>query len=210
MLDSIAAFASAASGLSAVIVLLTSGALVVSRNWRVSLAVLAVQYVFAFLLTSTVLLPAVALVKLVTGWAACGILLATGIQGRRTDGTESGGGKAFGFLSFRTIAAVMVGVVAAEASGRLGFALPGLTFQSNSACYFLIALGLLHLGLTEDPLFVGAALLTLLSGFEIFYAAVEPSVAVLGLLSAVNIGVALVTAYVVSVGRSSKQSESPS
>jgi len=59
----------------------------------------------------------------------------------------------------------------------------------------LISLGLLHLGLTTDVLRVILALLTVLSGFEILYAAVEGSILVAGLLSIVNLGLGLVGAY---------------
>jgi hypothetical protein len=54
---------------------------------------------------------------------------------------------------------------------------------------------LLHLGLTAQPLRVVLGLLTVLSGFEILYAAVESATLVAGLLAAVNLGLALVGAY---------------
>jgi hypothetical protein len=59
----------------------------------------------------------------------------------------------------------------------------------------LVTLGLLHLGLTTSILRVVLALLTVLSGFEILYAAVEGSILVAGLLSVVNLGLATVGAY---------------
>jgi hypothetical protein len=51
------------------------------------------------------------------------------------------------------------------------------------------------LSLTSDPLRVIIGLLTSLSGFEIIYAAVETSTLVTGLLAGVNLGLALVGAY---------------
>jgi hypothetical protein len=59
----------------------------------------------------------------------------------------------------------------------------------------LIGIGLLHLGLTAQPLRVVLGLLTVLSGFEILYAAVESATLVAGLLAGVNLGLALVGAY---------------
>jgi len=61
--------------------------------------------------------------------------------------------------------------------------------------FFLVGIGLLQLSLTSHPMRVVIGLLTALSGFEIIYAAVETSTLVSGLLAGVNIGLALVCAY---------------
>ena len=58
-----------------------------------------------------------------------------------------------------------------------------------------MGMGLLHLGLTNHPFRVTLGLLTVLSGFEILYAAVETSTLVAGLLAGINLGLALVCAY---------------
>jgi hypothetical protein len=62
----------------------------------------------------------------------------------------------------------------------------------------LIGIGLLHLGLTAQPLRVVLGLLTVLSGFEILYAAVETATLVAGLLAGVNLGLALVGSYLLT------------
>ena len=61
--------------------------------------------------------------------------------------------------------------------------------------FILISFGLLQVSLTSHPLRVIIGILTLLSGFEIIYAAVESSTLVTGLLAGVNLGLALVGAY---------------
>jgi hypothetical protein len=63
------------------------------------------------------------------------------------------------------------------------------------ACYLLAGFGLLLIGLSEAPMQVGFGLLTFLSGFDLFYVALEPSLAVAGLLGAVSFLIALATAY---------------
>jgi hypothetical protein len=63
------------------------------------------------------------------------------------------------------------------------------------ACYLLVGLGLLLIGLSEAPMQVGFGLLTFLSGFDLFYVALEPSLAVAGLLGAVSFLIALAMAY---------------
>jgi hypothetical protein len=66
----------------------------------------------------------------------------------------------------------------------------------------LVGRGLLNLSMTTDPLKVIIGLLTLLSGFEIVYAAVVNSVLVTGLLALVTMGIALTGAYWLSLGSS--------
>ena len=63
----------------------------------------------------------------------------------------------------------------------------------------LIGMGLMQIALRSSLYRNALGLLTLFSGFEILYAAVESSTLVAGLLAAVNLGVALVTAYLLTV-----------
>jgi hypothetical protein len=59
-------------------------------------------------------------------------------------------------------------------------------------------MGILLLGLTADTLRITLGLLTLLAGFEILYATVETSILLAGLLSIVNLGLALGGAYLMT------------
>ena len=72
---------------------------------------------------------------------------------------------------------------------------PGIRPEQALGALLLIGLGMLQLGLTAQPMRVVIGVLTILSGFEIFYAAVENSALVAGLLAAVNLGLSLVGAY---------------
>src|SRR4030042_79605 len=62
--------------------------------------------------------------------------------------------------------------------------------------FVMMGFGLLQISLTNHPLRVIIGLLTFLSGFEIIYAAIEKSTLVTGLLAGVNLGLALVGAYI--------------
>jgi hypothetical protein len=57
---------------------------------------------------------------------------------------------------------------------------------------------MIHMGIASRGIRVILSLLTLLSGFEILYAVVETSTLVAGLLAVINLGVALVGAYLLS------------
>jgi hypothetical protein len=62
----------------------------------------------------------------------------------------------------------------------------------------LTGIGLLHLGTSSQIARVIFALLTVLGGFEILYAAVEGSILVAALLAVVNLGLGLVGAYLLN------------
>lgn len=98
-------------------------------------------------------------------------------------------------LPFRLLAALLVAVTAWQAAIRPELALPEVPSTVNLAVYFLGGLGLLVLGLTEQPLKTGMGLLTVLTGFELVYAALEPALAIMALLAAVDFSVALGLSY---------------
>jgi uncharacterized membrane protein len=68
-------------------------------------------------------------------------------------------------------------------------------FAVTTGSLLLIGMGLLHLGITTDILRVAIGLMTVLSGFEIIYSAVEGSVLVAALLAVITLGLALVGSY---------------
>ncbi len=205
---------------SAVGVLATAGLLVVFLDWRISVFALACQTIFAGLLFSRVLPPQIAGVKVVVGLLICLQLFVTARQiaqrksanklpeGLRSAPEQSAEGEPSGSLSrsivptglpFRIVAALMVAAIAWQAS-----LLPELTLREVSpdvatATIGLLTLGLLGLGLTEEPLKAGMFLVTVLTGFELYYAAVEPALAVTALLAAMDFAVALGACYLAIV-----------
>ena len=76
--------------------------------------------------------------------------------------------------------------------------MPGAEMEQVWGGLILIGIGLLQLGLTAQPLRVVLGILTVLSGFEILYAVAESAVLVAGLLASVNLGLALVGAYLLT------------
>jgi hypothetical protein len=98
-------------------------------------------------------------------------------------------------LAFRLLAAALVLVVVfATAPALPAWAAPIGVTQAWGAL-LLIGMGLLNVGLSSRILAPFLGLLTVISGFEILYSAVEASTLVAGLLAIVNLGIALVGAY---------------
>ena len=73
--------------------------------------------------------------------------------------------------------------------------IPGISAVQTLGGMLLIGMGLLRLSFDVNPLPAILGLLTALSGFEILYAAVEPSALVAGLLAGITLGLALTSAY---------------
>ncbi|MEK7325085.1 MAG: hypothetical protein AAB217_07495 [Chloroflexota bacterium] len=205
---------------SAVGALITAGLLIVFLDWRTSVFALACQTIFAGLLYSQVLPPQIAGVKVVVGLLICLQMFVTARQmdgnkmpaelpeGLRSAQKQGGGAEPSGSslrsivptgLPFRIVAALMVGVIAWQGSLLPELSLPEVPPSVGLATIGLLALGLLGLGLTEEPLKAGMFLITMLTGFELYYSAVEPALAVIALLAAMDFAVALGACYLAVV-----------
>jgi hypothetical protein len=184
-------------------IFVTATVLVVSRDWRLNVTSLIVQYFFVMLLLTRLIRLEVAAVKGLTGWMICMVFYLTerraGLleQPPATNNT-SAPQRWYRWImsaraSFCLLAGLLVSVAAYTAALRMP--LPEVPNDITLACYLLAGLGLLLIGLSENPIQVGLGLLTFLSGFDLFYVALEPSLAVAGLLGAVSFLIALATAY---------------
>ncbi len=174
------------------ILLLTSTVLLISSDWRWGILALAGQYVGVFLIVWLSWPLEMAVVKLVAGWMAGAVLGLTmvgihGISGLPETRTIN--------RLFRFFASGLVILVVFSLAPRLIQWVPQIRVDQVWAAALLIGMGLLHLGLTSQPLRVILALLTVLAGFEVLYAALESSTLVAGLLASVNLGLALVGSY---------------
>ncbi|MGB7875985.1 MAG: hypothetical protein WBL25_16510 [Anaerolineales bacterium] len=177
-------------------VLLTSVGLLISRDWRLELGLLGLQYVGVFWLTYQHWPISMAAIKVVTGWMAIATLGITRLNLKESDDEN----KHFwpqGRL-FRLFTAGIVTVIIVTAAPRVEDIVPGIGLPVISGSLILMGLGMLHLGMTAQPFRVILGLLTVLSGFEALYAALESSVLVAAMLSVVNLGLALVGAYLLT------------
>lgn len=183
-----------------VLVAATVFALIVVERPGLQIAILAAQYASVAWLSSLALPPQVAAVKVVAGMITCGVLALTVSGSRSPD--ESGSGRAF-----RVFAGILI-LGAAIGIGRTNWMrIPDIRAEAIMAAAILMSMGLLQLGLFRTPLRVCIGLITLLSGFEIAYAVIEPALAILALLASVHIGLAMVVSYLTLVARPSGLAE---
>ena len=187
--------------IAAILLFVTSVGLIISRSWRISIILLAVQYLAMFILLLLRLPVGLASVKVVAGWMSSAILGMTrsGLAGESVD--EEGiwpRGRLFRLFMAGVVAMLVVGATpsAENLMANAGFAVTG-------GGLMLIAMGLLHLGITSQVLRVTLGLMTVLTGFEVLYATVEGSALVTGLLAVITLGLALVGSYLMVASASS-------
>ena len=184
-------------------VFVTAGILVISRDWRLNSIAFTLQYFFVVLLLSRLIRLEVAAVKGLIGWLICMVFYLTERRASTLEQPQAVKDAAVSQrwrrwiisarASFCLLAGILISVAAYTAALRIP--LPQVPNDVTLACYILVGLGLLLVGLSDDPMQVGFGLLTFLSGFEIFYVALEPSLAIAGLLGAVSFLIALAAAY---------------
>ena len=176
----------------------TASLIIVVRDWRVSLAALLAQYLLVGFLLTRLITPETATVKTLVGALICPILYLTARRirwGRQR--SKPTGWEVFPVsLPFRLLAVVLTGLVASSLLNRCP--LPEVPRDIGFACYWLALIGLLAMILTAEPLKSGLGLLTFMAGFELFYAALESSLSVVGFLGIVNLFMALAIAYLAS------------
>ncbi len=177
----------------------TSTAMLINRDWRLSLGALAVQYVAAFWLVTRHLPFVMGSAKLITGWMVVATLGMTrlGLPSAEDEKEDA-------FLPrgqwFRVVLIFVVVLVVVGATPRIESAIPGLGWQVIAGSLLLIGAGVVHLGITSDTLNVILGLLTMLTGFEILYAAIESSILVAGLLAVTNLGLGIAGSYLLIAG----------
>ncbi|MEW6400407.1 MAG: hypothetical protein AB1649_01335 [Chloroflexota bacterium] len=190
------------SWIAVVVILLASCGLIISRDWRWSMGLLAIQYIAAAWLVARHWPLGMASVKLVTGWMATAAL---GMTRLSTPAEQSDAATVLPRGRwFQIFLAGIVALLTAASAPAVEAAIPGLGLQVVAGGLLLAGMGLVHLGITSEILRVILGLLTLLSGFEVLYAGLESSILVAGLLALVNLGLALAGSYLMMANASAE------
>lgn len=212
---------------SILVLLFTSITLLVSRDWRISLALLALQYIPVFFLVNQMWPLPMALVKVLAGWISCVLLgiAAANLPGRpikvnlpflkrkKTGHTlhpaedidqNSQSRSQLGNL-FTIFAAGTMFLASIAIAGRISSSTADEYFYPVLGGVILIGMGLLQISFTNEPLYVSIGLLTTTAGFEIIYALIDTSVLVTGLLGAANLGIAMIGAYLLTAPQMDRQ-----
>lgn len=186
-----------------IIIVVTLAGIIASNNWRFTILCLSLQYLGCIILLSKSLPLILAASKLISGWIA-GAILGMALAGLSPEESQLLGyttpNQENRFRSqsvFRLLVAGMVALVAVSLVPKFQEFIPGIEFEQSLASALMICISLIQLSLISRPFDVVIGLLIILSGFEIMYSVVETSALVIGLLAVVDLGLALVGAYLI-------------
>ena len=101
-------------------------------------------------------------------------------------------------IAFRILTAGLISLTIVSQLPALINAFPQWTMLQTWSGLILIGFGLIKLSFTTEPFHILLALLTLLAGFEILYAALDKTMLSAGLFATVNLILALVGAYLLT------------
>ncbi|HZY45305.1 MAG TPA: hypothetical protein VFF70_11200 [Anaerolineae bacterium] len=188
--------------------LITAALLVVLTNWRLLIFALGAQYLLTGLLLSRAVPIELGMVKALVGIMICPVLYITArrvkwghLEDDEIDNEKSKSRLAWLIspgLPMRLIIATTGVVLSLSLALRNPLPITGDQVVSRDitiGTYALLLLGLLNMALNENPLKVGLGLLSLLTGFELFYTVVQPALTIVGLLGLTNLIIALAIAY---------------
>lgn len=192
--------------------IVTASTILISRDWRVLILALLLQYILVGLVLSRLVRPDIAVLKIMIGAFICPILFLSARQVTANISVvptivekEKGNPAATGWV-FRLLTALIILLVTVTVSEM--FVLPGLLPILTIAVFWLILVGLTILIITEDPLKTGIGLLTILTGFDLFYTTLEHSLLITGLWGAVNLLIALAISYLIIAKGANPEEES--
>ncbi len=197
--------------------LIAAAALVALVNWRLLILALGAQYVLIGLMLTRAVPLELAAVKALVGVMICPVLYITArrVQGGQPAENEEDEEDAEGpephrlarlvspGLPVRVIVAVLVLAVSIGLALRNPLPITNdqiLSRDLTIGTFSVVLLGLVNAAMAENPLKVGLGLLSILAGFELFYTAIEPTLAIVGLLGLTNLILALAIAYLITAG----------
>lgn len=192
-----------------ILVSITAVGILITQSTTWLVLFLAMQTVGVFLLVSEHWPVSMALSILIAGWISAVVIgwvifsphPVEEMNDREKIQNQTGSklsliyGKTVSAVLFRLLAAILVGFTIVSASPKITSWITNITITTALGGMILIGLGLLQLGLSDQPIRVVVGLLTILSGFEIIYSVVEISALIVGLLNLVTMSLAVLGAY---------------
>ena len=198
---------------------LTSVTIFLTSDWRLSLTSLLVQYVLAGIALARFIQIEVAVVKILVGVLVVPILYLSARQIQQIRDTQEARERGTRFLGMqvawgagplglplRLLALLLVALAVIRFFDEYRMLLPVLpgenpAFPADVAfvTFWMGGIGLIGLILSGKPLRVAPAIFTLLAAFDLIYAALDPGLAVVGLLGALTLLSALAFSYLITI-----------
>jgi hypothetical protein len=198
--------------------ILTAAVIFLSSHWRLSLAALLVQYLLVALTLTRLVQPELAIVRGLVGMLVVPILYMTARRAdeRRMPEEEGRGAEFLGIslgwgtsglgLALRVLALLLFALALIRFFPDYLSLLPSAAASSPPlpgdiafASLWLAGVGTAGLLLSGDALRVAPAALTILAGFDLVYAGLEPNLAVVGFFGALTLLAALAFSYLAGI-----------
>ena len=184
-----------------VLIVMAAMIVLIFRDWRITAAALAAQYLGAFVLVALSWPLGLAIVKLIVGWMAISaVAFSWQASGARiqhatalspSDSTPS--------LLFRGVAGLLIVLLTFVLTPALqARVFPQVDLVIIQGGVMIMGMALMQLGINSDPYLVIISLLSFLLGFEVIHAALEMATLLTGLFVLVNLGLALVGAFILT------------
>lgn len=178
------------------VVIISATGLLLSRGWRSTVILLAIQYIGVFFLVATSWQIEQAFIKLITGWIVCAVIGLVFVS----SGLDIGGTRIWpAGRIFRVLVILLTLITVWSVAPAVSEWIPGVGREVLSAGLLLITMGILQFSLGSEPFYIIIGLLTFMSGFEVVYAGVESSVLITGLMAGVNLLLALIGSYLIAL-----------
>ena len=155
---------------------------------------MGLSYFFVFILVAQSWPLALAAVKWISGWMACAILAFT--ESSLPSKDEFLSNSSMG-IPFKMLAVSLVSIIVLAIAPQLSDWIPNISMNQSIAALLLIGIGLMGVSLNSRILPIIVGLLSIFAGFEIIYSAVEVSTLLAALLAVINLGIAMVGAYLI-------------
>jgi hypothetical protein len=164
--------------------------ILVSSNWRLRLAGLAIVDLLAFITILQVWPVALASVKLIAGWM--GIILISASQVSRLEDTRTRTQNSL--IIFRLMIVILVWIVISAEASAFNAWIP-IPYTNLLVGLIIIAGGLVYASVNNVMFDVIIGLLTFLAGFDIIYSSLEGSALVTGIYALIVILISLLNSY---------------
>jgi hypothetical protein len=173
--------------------LITAALLVLPNRRGPWLIGLLLQYALVAILVVNSLGRQVAVVILVGG-ALATVILWLSIR-QRPSGPQSGPPALVDRFSFRLVALLLVLTLGWGMGRAEWIRIDGLLPSARTGATMLLVIGLTQVGLFDRTLRVGLGILTMISGFQVIYTVIEPSLAVIALLVMVHLSLSMTIGF---------------
>jgi hypothetical protein len=171
---------------------------------RVAIGLLAVQYVFAFVISLS-FQPIRSVSARLIGGIVVFMLLMTAERRFSQGDTFIQTAVLPRSLWFRIVTSFIVVLVAWAFATQAESIAPSVDENIFLGAVFYICLGMLMIGLYQTPLEAGIGLFTLLTGFDLFYGGIEPSLAIVALMISIQLIIALAISYIMSIAHNAAE-----